>query len=471
MNKSMLVMILSVSLFALAVQAQTVTWDGSGDMNWTQPDSTSWSAETYDAGYNVNFLGAGAGTVAIDGDGVTPGNILIDSSASYTFTGGSISASGALTKSGSGTLTLSNASNDFSGDTIEIDGGTLHFSTLGAWGGANKNVTFTGDGNLGNRGSPNITGGNSGGTLAVNEGVLATINTPDGGALTFADTTGDGDITFRVRSTGGNRRLELGNASTFNGTLRGELAGNANQNDGHINIQFSSIGDAEGSALQFVNSTGGNNNSGQAYTIALAGDSGPLTFNHRRIEILERLGGNHNIRDNNIANNNSNSANIWVINTDLVKTCDQTRNFRLGGSNTGDNEFAGVISDGSGVLNLRKFGSGKWILSGENTYSGTTTVEAGTLGLNGDYSLPHEGTLNRTGGTIHIEGRAAVAVLQANGVALPPGIYGSTDSHAQFNGEMLEIDAETEIANFFSGTGLLYVDTPFPPSGTLIILQ
>jgi outer membrane autotransporter protein len=41
--------------------------------------------------------------------------------------------------------------------------------------------------------------------------------------------------------------------------------------------------------------------------------------------------------------------------------------------------FSGTIQDGTSVLSLTKIGSGTWMLTGSNTYSGGTTISAGTL--------------------------------------------------------------------------------------------
>ncbi|HEX7848794.1 MAG TPA: autotransporter-associated beta strand repeat-containing protein [Sphingomonas sp.] len=52
----------------------------------------------------------------------------------------------------------------------------------------------------------------------------------------------------------------------------------------------------------------------------------------------------------------------------------------------GDSEFSGLIRDGdgtSGTLSLVKTGAGKLTLGGDNSYTGTTTVSAGDLQLNG----------------------------------------------------------------------------------------
>ena len=111
-----------------ASHAATVTWDGSSDMNWTEPDSTSWGADTYAAGDTAHFFDTGAGTVNVAG--VAPGGILVDSTANYVFSGGAIGGAGALTKDGSGTLTLSGA-NTYSGDTT-VESGTLQLGSAGS---------------------------------------------------------------------------------------------------------------------------------------------------------------------------------------------------------------------------------------------------------------------------------------------------------------------------------------------------
>jgi fibronectin-binding autotransporter adhesin len=55
------------------------------------------------------------------------------------------------------------------------------------------------------------------------------------------------------------------------------------------------------------------------------------------------------------------------------------RTLTTGGDNT-STEFSGVIQNGgAGTLGLTKNGSGTFTLSGSNTYTGTTTVSAGTL--------------------------------------------------------------------------------------------
>jgi autotransporter-associated beta strand protein len=54
----------------------------------------------------------------------------------------------------------------------------------------------------------------------------------------------------------------------------------------------------------------------------------------------------------------------------------------LSGTNVGNNTIGGILPDnGAGTLALTKSGAGVWIISGVNTFTGPTTVSAGTLVL------------------------------------------------------------------------------------------
>jgi autotransporter-associated beta strand protein len=58
-----------------------------------------------------------------------------------------------------------------------------------------------------------------------------------------------------------------------------------------------------------------------------------------------------------------------------------TRTLTLTGTNTGNNTLAPIIGDNTGATTLVKNGAGMWILTGSNTFSGTTTINGGTLTL------------------------------------------------------------------------------------------
>jgi fibronectin-binding autotransporter adhesin len=67
------------------------------------------------------------------------------------------------------------------------------------------------------------------------------------------------------------------------------------------------------------------------------------------------------------------------------------RTLTLAGSNTDNNTVSPLIANataaaGTNTVNVAKNGTGKWILTGNNTYTGTTNVNAGTLLINGTQS-------------------------------------------------------------------------------------
>ncbi|QIF05898.1 autotransporter-associated beta strand repeat-containing protein [Roseimicrobium sp. ORNL1] len=93
--------------------------------------------------------------------------------------------------------------------------------------------------------------------------------------------------------------------------------------------------------------------------------------------------------------------------------------------------FAGVIRDGTGggSLGVTKTGTGTQALTGANTYTGNTTVAAGTLTLN--FATTANNVVNNTtnsstlvtqGGTLRLEGGASVANSQRfNGLRVENG--------------------------------------------------
>ena len=130
--RKVIMMRLSTALFAilsLAIVTSTqaaVTWDASGDNNWTAgTDTTSWSGGTYTSGDDVIFDGSGTGTVNVDGGGVNPGNVSL-SAGTYTFTGGDVNATD-WTLSG-GELQWASSGILGSGD-INVTGDASIFST------------------------------------------------------------------------------------------------------------------------------------------------------------------------------------------------------------------------------------------------------------------------------------------------------------------------------------------------------
>ncbi len=83
--------------------------------------------------------------------------------------------------------------------------------------------------------------------------------------------------------------------------------------------------------------------------------------------------------------NNGTGAVTWTgAQTLLSQPSTLTRTFGLGGSNAGDNDWQSAIKNNTGgLVAFTKTGTGKWILSGANTYTGATSVQQGVLLVDG----------------------------------------------------------------------------------------
>lgn len=148
----------------------------------------------------------------------------------------------------------------------------------------------------------------------------------------------------------------------------------------------------------------------------------------------------------------------------------QHRTLNLTGSNTGNNTIANALGDSAkGKLGLNKTGAGKWILSGNNSYTGATTVSAGTLGLGSVNALgATSGTTVKTGATLAIATPASSAIKIDNAKLTRES--GSTID--MLHGKLvLDYDAATSFstikadvlsgyaAGAFNGTGITTSDT------------
>ena len=77
------------------------------------------------------------------------------------------------------------------------------------------------------------------------------------------------------------------------------------------------------------------------------------------------------------------------------------RSLTLTGSNTGGNVFAPVLGDNGGPTSLIKTGTGTWVLTAANSYSGGTAINGGILEIASDTNLgAPTGPLNLDSGTL-----------------------------------------------------------------------
>ena len=300
---------------------------------------------------------------------------------------GVIDGSGAVTKIGAGTLTLS-ANNTYSGGTT-ISEGTLKLTDGGTLGSGNVTnnanleiatnagmdfskavsgsgtLTKTGTGVLRYSGAGTYSGGtiisegairwDAGGELGTGPITLATANTDlrFSGGLTKTisnDISGPGKLTKQGASGSPTVTLE-GNLSGFTGTLV------TNESNGNRSATIK----LKGNNTNLVNASEVINNG----TIDVSEYTGSTTMQ------LNKLSGAGNLKigSNAIILNNAENANTT---------------------------FSGVIS-GSG--SVTKTGAGTMTLSGANTYTGATTVSGGTLLVPSGAALSTSQVAVESGGT------------------------------------------------------------------------
>jgi autotransporter-associated beta strand protein len=134
-------------------------------------------------------------------------------------------------------------------------------------------------------------------------------------------------------------------------------------------------------------------------------------------------------------------------------------NLTVGSRNT-STLFSGVIQDGG---SLTKIGTGTLTLSGANTYSGPTTINAGKLTVDG--SIMSAVTVNN-GGTLAGSGTTGSVVVNSGGIVAPGGsqTLHVSGSYVQNAGGVLKIEVAGTDPN---ASGLLDITGSATLDGTL----
>lgn len=294
--------------------------------------------------------------------GTTAGGTTVNSGDALEISGGITVAGESLLLNGTGpsnTGALRNVSGinvwtgtiDLAGDArINADAGTqLTVSAITA-GGTSRDITFGGDGD-------HIAAGRigSGGTNPVDQ-----VFKDGTGTLTLSNSTNDFTSTLNVN----NGIVKLGAAEVI------PNAENVTINKGTLELN--------GFAETITSLTMG------AATTTVAGNSASIT--DTPASGILRLGGNSTYNAGSVGFENGQaviSANLDVNNA--------SRTFTVNDNATLTEELiiSGVISNsGIATAGFTKAGTGTLVLSGANTYNGTTTINAGTLKLGADNALP-----------------------------------------------------------------------------------
>ena len=337
------------------------------------------------------------------GIALNAGDGTIDTDAATTLTyGGEIAGAGDMDKTGSGTLTLS-GTNTYTGTTT-VQSGTLDIQNNDALGGTGTGTVVQSGGTLE---VSNITGNMAAETLTINGTGVGGVN----GALHWTDGTGTeqwtGAITLGSDSLivvdAGNMRfsgdIDLnGNDLTMDNDVTARMNGGAiltgtgnfiKEGTGTFRFDAGGVNDYVGDAT--VN-TGRIRLGGAAGTTKITGDlfigDGVGATGADRV-ILGTA--NHIVDTSAVTINSTGRLDLNDNNETIGSLTGATTTAQVflgtGTLTVGDatsTTFAGIISE---TGDLVKEGTGTLTLSGVNTFTGTTTINDGSLSISADSGL------------------------------------------------------------------------------------
>ena len=390
----------------------TQTWNA----DWTYGGSSTWNTGTGAVTLNATSIAltnSGASALTVGGTATGTSNLTLKVNAGGAITLADINNTGTITNSGTGTAatTLTNVGTNVTGITQASNTSALVITNaLTGLGGTNtfniskSNIAITGSANLTLTGGVNnigtITNDNTGtGTLTIGAIGTNVTNVTQNSATSTMNLNG---VSTTYNNANGYNitlgTLKVSDASVFTAGTKFTLASGgrldvnvANQSLAKLNVGTGNVVVA-GSFLRYsqVQTTGGTGpgtisgtvelnitNVNPNYTLDFAA-GGKLTNVSASSVIYTSgitLSGNATIDS---ANQRFDGTGMTVsASTAGAKTLTLTGSYIGSPAST----ITGIISDGSGTINIEKTGTGTWTL-GNNTFTGSVTVTDGTLNLN-----------------------------------------------------------------------------------------
>jgi autotransporter-associated beta strand protein len=344
------------------------------------------------------------------------------------------------------TVPLASQNLTFSGDVQTITTNNITSFTVGATTASTYAITFGNTGAL----------GTSAFTLAGNQ-ITLNAGTGTGGSIISSAVTG-GSITDTISlnmsiassatiSPGANHNLIItGLLTQASGTRQLTKSGSGElilRNAGNNYLGTTAIN----SGTLTVDVDGGIQNAGVASALGAGiGANSQMNFSGGTLNVSRGAGStDRQVRIGNttatstgggsIINNSANGSNPLLFSNAAFNVSagaiTANRLLTLGGANTDANAISGVISDnntaGGGTVSLTKSGSGRWTLSGANTYTGATTVSGGTLLVSTGGSIAQSSlTTVTTGTTLTANGTVGALTVNTGGTLNGAGTVGNT---------------------------------------------
>lgn len=410
---------------------------------------------------NLEFGGSGSGQVTLSGVISGSGSLtkngageLKITSLSNTYAGGTVINGGQLTMFtaanaalGTGPITLNNATlfleKITASNALTLNGGTIIASNASGntWNGpvtlnatstvnATQSMIFSaeisGTGGLTKSGISSLTLSGSNrflGPLSIQAGTLA--------------------VTSLNRVSGGTTTSDLGAPNSIaNGTLTFGSGSAA------TTLTYTGPGETTDRVIKLVGTTGG-------LTITQSGTAAGATTARGESGLLKFAG--DILIPGTAATDNRKTITLHSVSNSLT------------GPNPGRGEIAGNIGDsllgnsGQTTTGITKSGPGTWTLSGNNSYSGATRIQAGTLAFSRSNALGSNSLDISTGAKAQLDfvGTRSITSLTYNaGTPQANGTYGSSSSIATFKDNTR-----------FSGLGTITIGSISTPTTTSLVIS
>ncbi len=339
-------------LFSVGTSGGTIMASGSGALNFTNTGAIGFNGQT--GARTLYLLGTGNGSLApIWGDNGGANTLYKGESGTWTlsgantYTGATTVDAGTLRLGASNVLSNLTAVSVSSGATFDLNGNS---DTVASLDGAGNVTLGSGTLTVAANSTTHTFSGVASGTGGLTKSGTSAWNLTGANTYTGATTITGGNLTITSVANGGSAS-NLGAASTAatnlvlnGGTLR-------YTGTGHSTDRLFSVGASEGAIV--------------------ASGSGALNF----------------------------------TNTGTIGFNSQTGARTLYLLGTGNGSLAPIWGDNGGANALYKGESGTWTLSGANTYTGATTVDAGTLRLGASNVLSNSTAVSvSSGATLDLNG-------------------------------------------------------------------
>lgn len=356
----------SLTVAAVHTVISDLTFNGAGNTTITGAIDGGGAINIYGGAAPGNLIQAGSGTLTLTGPSNYAGNITINSGAGAVYLSpgngvtstysGALLGSGSIVVNGAGTVVLAGASS-FSG-TISLQSGTFDFAPA-----SGVAATYSGV----------ISGGS-----AVNQTGLGT-------TILTATNTYSGNTVISSGAIRANSGADLPTAS-FLSLCGGVLQGNGvasftrhleTSGSGNFQWDVGGGGFAAGSGAMTVNIPGGSLTWGTSVGSQIVG---PL-----------------------VLNSSTSAGTVSFLNGIDLNGADRTIQVNDNPTTTADYAvISSAIVNGTGTAGLTKTGPGMLLLSGTNSYNGTTTVSGGQLQADLGVGIPSASFISIDGGVLQM---------------------------------------------------------------------